>query len=157
MRHGKERDGVRKHNIILASQKLEALRKRKIRTMIDPIAYRPTGQVFPDWRSAVMAAEGRGSIALIDPPYINADSIYPNESPKDCAVIPVSVAMLREYGAIVAYNSNCLNLNESFESIARIYGYSCQMIVTNWATKYAAKSTKKESTEAMWVFLPEFD
>ena len=157
MRHGKNKEGLARHNTPLAPGKLEALRKRKVRALIDPIAYRPTGQIFPDWRSAVMAAKGQRSIALIDPPYIKADSIYPNESSTDCSVIPVSVAMLREYGAIVAYNSNCLELNGSFESIARIYGYSCQMTVTDWATRYRANSTKKEATEAMWVFLPEFD
>ncbi len=149
MRHGKRKDGTIAHNLKLADEKLKNLRTRG--TFINPIALTPK-TVYANWRSALMAASGRESIALLDPPYLNAGAIYPNENPVLCACPPVELAMQRGYGAIVAYNSNDMTLDFMLNRLASKHGYSIEMMITNWNTKYSAKSQKKQSTEAMWIF-----
>jgi hypothetical protein len=149
MRHGKRKDGTIAHNLKLADEKLRSLRTRG--TFINPIALTPK-TVYANWRSALMAASGRESIALLDPPYLNAGAIYPDENPLLCACPPVQLAMERGYGAIVAYNSNDLNLDFMLNRLASQHGYSIEMKVTEWNTKHSAKSQKKQSTEAMWIF-----
>ena len=150
MRHGKSReDGVVRHNIKLAGEKLENLYKRG--AFINPIVLAPQ-IICPDWRSALMTAHGIDAIALLDPPYIKTCAIYPDEKPMLCGAPPVELAMSRSYGAIVAYNKNDLNLDFEFKQLADRFGYSVEMTVTGWSTRYSAVSLKKEATEAMWIF-----
>ena len=150
MRHGKSKeDGILRHNIKLADEKLESLYKRG--AFINPIAL-PPQVTYPDWKSALMAASGVGAVALLDPPYIKTYTIYPEGKPSLCAAPPVEFAMIREYGSIVAYNKNDLGLDFKFKQLADCFNYSIKSIVTGWSARYSAVSFKKEATEAMWIF-----
>jgi site-specific DNA-adenine methylase len=152
MRHGRDRyTGEMRHNIKFAPQKFDALKKRGC--FIDPIAIKPTS-VYGDWRSAINAAGGDDSIALLDPPYLKSGSIYPNEFPADCAIPPIELAMSRRYAAIVAYNSPCADLEQWLIPLAKSKGYSIDGQPTTWKTKFSAKSTDKELKEYVWVFKP---
>lgn len=144
MRHSKGR-----HNIKFADEKYEGLQKRG--SLIDPIALRPT-LIYANWQSAIMAAQGIEAIALLDPPYLKSDSIYPGENPTDCAVPPVKLAMQRGYGAIIAYNSPSDELDFWFAGAAAQYGYSCDRHDTTWKTKFSARSAGKQGKEQLWIF-----
>jgi len=150
MRHNKKGQ----QNLPIGPSKLKALIKR--RSFIDPIVFRPNGCAIT-WQKTIGQAGGQDAIALLDPPYLLADSVYPNEDPLACGVPPVTKAMCLGYGAIVAYNSNSLELDFWFAKTAADHGYSVTMNVTEWATKYSAKSSKKASTEAMWIFKKEVE
>jgi site-specific DNA-adenine methylase len=153
LRHGRDRyTGELRHNIKFSygdKSKFEALKKRGC--FIDPIAIKPTS-IYGDWRSALMAAGGDDSIALLDPPYLKSAAIYPHEHPTDCAIPPIELAMSRRYAAIVAYNSPDKEMGTWLTQSAKNYGYSIEGRTTDWKTKFSATSKDKEAKEFVWVF-----
>lgn len=141
------RHGPSGHNVKVDDGKLSRLLKRK--AFIDPIIHRPKGAVFGSWEETLEAVEWGKSIAvLLDPPYLEVESIYCTENPSNCALPPIVESMRRGAGVIVGYNSMAMTkLEPEIATMAIYFGYEMQVGTTNWKQQFAVKRTRESKPE----------
>ena len=156
MRHGK-----RGHNIAPDPAKIVGLAKRvnpskadaKCSGLISPVCSVAVDNVYVHWQSAIEHPEKPvEAVALIDPPYLGGEKIYPNEDALACAGPPVELACRRGYGAIVAFNYYSIELDCLFRTIALAHGYTIDMKETQFTSKCNQRGDRKaDKAEYCWV------
>lgn len=147
MRHGKKR-----HNILPQMSKIAALYCRG--SYINPLNFIPD-EVHCCWDDAIAAAKNR-DLLILDPPYVGADKIYPDDKPDLCAGPPIELGMGLGYKAIVAFNYYSPGIDSLYRFLAMEYGYTMVEMLTPFRSKFNnTESRTAGKVERVWRFLPK--
>ena len=111
--------------------------------------------VYVHWQSAIEHPENPAeSVALIDPPYVGGEKIYPNEDAMDSAGPPVETACRLGYGAIVAFNYYSIELDCLLRTIAQVHAYTIDVKATEFTSKCNQRENRKANkSEYCWVLI----